>query len=1502
MSSKIFLQSLQSKLKGGNARSIHLNALPGRLATRLDLKQLDLIEDGLANSFLDTLLTKANFEFKISFDNIDLNEKDADTQKKLIIISKRLNSTIIENEDYFKEHGMKTLGFGYPILIKRSSKDPSKIIKAPLFIWQLEAVKSKNKVNEWSFLRNKVIQANGKIVESDIHPVSINEVLLSFIKSEDDITLPNLTNEALDDALIDRNELLNACAEVLESLNSNGKDQILEVVSKNFESPVNVLPEASQIDIIANNKAYIHFGGVFGLFRAQKESIITDITRLLDRFDDFEFDDLKVENLSTTPFSAVDTDPSQQAIISTLGKEANQIIQGPPGTGKSQSLTALITNALANGLKCLVVCEKKTALDVIKANIERTNPQIGALVGVIDDVNDAREAIVDSVRDRQTGVPFHISVRQAQNQYDTIKSKLRESAALINAQHTVLAQPVYGDKIWSQIVGRYLALRKKYNEVPLKNIISKQDFNFAQDHTELEKTCVVLKHAHNLFKQSHQVLDIFKPLADGLFLDQQVGILRIKIEDFIAYANQQIPSIEQLITGLQVSGKQWIDDFLRGIPQLIQQDFQPYLIFCIGDSVKGEVLPSTFSQEQRINEIVSELQTILVKAQQFLKQYEDALQQHYNDYHASLNNAITTYLTYAESSIAQYGTSLLNNSSGAKFKTSLLSIFSGKHKQIAQTRIELRSRISAVRSAHVQKNYIEHLYNDHLETNDLSIYLSNIEELRQQVAAWKEQYPHTISNYLSNINDHHFHPELHELKSKISPLLQKLDRLEQILIADYNIVPTTPVTDINGVIEAVPYLTERVTFQLRYFNNFRNYYAGRSDAYQSLQNSFDDIESNQITGNITNGVFLPYTSLKTALDLCNKLRHTIKMFNEHISDFRIYHEWKSFFLSLDETQQRLITTISLHLKDNWADAFECWYLYWILTTNEPQELPKSDYQLQQYQQQKQEFNHAQLNSIIALWTEKQSEAVGHFRSRGQNINSLFNKKGAKGMRRNSLRTIINREFQLFTDFFPVLLVNPSVCSSILPLQEGIFDLVIFDEASQLRLEDTYAALIRGKAKIVSGDKHQMPPSSYFEGSGALLDPIDDETEDLEDEFSDRTALQAAQLSLADSESLLAYAVDKGFVESYLKVHYRSKHPYLIDFSNHAFYGNRLMPVPAKEDYIPIEYLQIDGLYEGQVNKQEALKVVELLQQIMKEANDPIPSVGVATFNIYQRNLILETLSEVRQNDPVFDSLMAQAGDSFFVKNLENIQGDERDIIILSTTFGRKADGSFSQNFGPIIQGKGHRMLNVIITRARSKVYVCTSFPQEYVGQYPQLIHQKGNKGRGIMYAYLAYAKAVSEGNEELRTGILQLLSQYCTDKLYEPAEFSLGSESPFEDEVFERLAQHIDADRLEQQHSIGGFRIDIVVKPRTSGKPLIAIECDGSKYHNSPEAYAWDCFRQEQLESYGFVFHRIWSLKWWDDADSELIRLLDFVRQQHGEERNLSDRVHLVTRIDISEN
>ena len=169
MNDIVFLKALRDKLKGGNTKSIYLNVLPGRYAQRLDISNLNLIRQNFAGQFLQQLFTNSVFEFKISFDGLNLNSLSSDDQKRLGLLSKRLNTLNFDNEDNFKEHGIKTFGFGFPILVKPSKQDPRKIIKAPIFIWNLEIIKSTNKVNTWSILRNKVRNENGRIIEDEVH-------------------------------------------------------------------------------------------------------------------------------------------------------------------------------------------------------------------------------------------------------------------------------------------------------------------------------------------------------------------------------------------------------------------------------------------------------------------------------------------------------------------------------------------------------------------------------------------------------------------------------------------------------------------------------------------------------------------------------------------------------------------------------------------------------------------------------------------------------------------------------------------------------------------------------------------------------------------------------------------------------------------------------------------------------------------------------------------------------------------------------------------------------------------------------------------------------------------------------------------------------------------------------------------------------------------------------------------------------------------------------------
>ena len=241
--------------------------------------------------------------------------------------------------------------------------------------------------------------------------------------------------------------------------------------------------------------------------------------------------------------------------------------------------------------------------------------------------------------------------------------------------------------------------------------------------------------------------------------------------------------------------------------------------------------------------------------------------------------------------------------------------------------------------------------------------------------------------------------------------------------------------------------------------------------------------------------------------------------------------------------------------------------------------------------------------------------------------------------------------------------------------------------------------------------------------------------------------------------------------------------------------------------------------------------------------------------------------------------MEQKG--LFIKNLENIQGDERDVILIATTFGERPDGRFTANYGPLTRKEiGRRLLNVIITRAKKKVFIFTSIPQDRCLNYPEELSGPNINEGGYLHAYLCYAKAVSEGEVDTIQSILSFFNENEGDHSTQ----NFITESPFEEAVMEALLTKIPEERIETQYKAGGFRIDIVVKSKKTGKAYIAIECDGAAYHGSLEDYAWDSYRQKRLEEFGFVFHRIWSRDWWENSERELDKLIRFIEKQDEKE------------------
>ncbi|MEI7426313.1 MAG: AAA domain-containing protein [Candidatus Moraniibacteriota bacterium] len=558
--------------------------------------------------------------------------------------------------------------------------------------------------------------------------------------------------------------------------------------------------------------------------------------------------------------------------------------------------------------------------------------------------------------------------------------------------------------------------------------------------------------------------------------------------------------------------------------------------------------------------------------------------------------------------------------------------------------------------------------------------------------------------------------------------------------------------------------------------------------------------------------------------------------------------------------------------NNWKNLFMAWYYKGALLNYEANTdigFHKSDSKLQQLAVLYNELSQDQIRQIRSTWGAKRDSKISTFT---HNFNTIYNLRKNKSCgRRNSLRKIIETDFELFTSLFPIILTNPGAANAILPLKQGIFNVVIFDEASQLKISDTFTSLIRGQYKIIAGDEHQMPPSNYFQGSSELLDADGNENDENSNEDDEQSVL-------AEAESLLQFASDlKNVNKSYLDFHYRSNHPALIEFSNSAFYGGNLISFPAQEVYRPIEFRAVNGRYETRTNPAEVAEIIKIIEnEIHPNKKGKYPSVGIATFNINQRNLITEALNAVAEKNAEFAIKLQELRErGLFVKNLENIQGDEKDIIIISTTYGIQQDGKFSQNFARLNRVEGYKLLNVLITRAKHKLYVCTSIPKEKYLSYPEIIKNEGNNKKGILYAYLAYAEAISNHESELAEGILRILKEQSFEKPRTVSTSDGLSESPFEEEVYELLLDHFKEEDVIQQHKVGGFRLDFVIKTKTRD---VILECDGKSYHQSEEAYAHDMYRQKELERMGFIVYRIWSTNWFRDKEIEMKKLLGFIK------------------------
>jgi superfamily I DNA and/or RNA helicase len=438
-----------------------------------------------------------------------------------------------------------------------------------------------------------------------------------------------------------------------------------------------------------------------------------------------------------------------------------------------------------------------------------------------------------------------------------------------------------------------------------------------------------------------------------------------------------------------------------------------------------------------------------------------------------------------------------------------------------------------------------------------------------------------------------------------------------------------------------------------------------------------------------------------------------------------------------------------------------------------------------------------------------------------------------------IRQLVSRASKALKAIKPCFMMSPLSVAQYLPPNQVEFDILIVDEASQLRPEEALGSIARVNQIVIVGDPKQLPPTSFFDSMN-------------KNEDDDTVA--------SESESILDICLNLYKPIRQLRWHYRSQHESLIDFSNQKFYDGNLIVFPSptskNNQELGIKYHYIENsAYQSSRNKIEAKIIVEHLEKQMN--NYPDRSIGIGTFNSTQRDLIQELVDEREKESPIISNYIskwAKTSEPFFIKNLENLQGDERDVIFISTTFGKdKETGKVYQRFGPINSDIGWRRLNVLFTRSKQKMEIFTSMKSSDI-----IISENSSRGVRALKSFLNY----------LEKGIISEAPEI-TNRDFD-SEFEISVYNILKDCGFDCVPQV----------GVAGYFIDLAVKSTKNPHDFVlAIECDGATYHSSKSARDRDRLKQDVLETLGWQVYRIWSVDWYKNRENEISKLIKIVKE-----------------------
>ena len=1052
----------------------------------------------------------------------------------------------------------------------------------------------------------------------------------------------------------------------------------------------------------------------------------------------------------------VTVDSSQLRAINMAAAGVSFVLHGPPGTGKSQTITAMVANALTKGKTVLFVAEKMAALEVVQKRLAALGIQDFCLE--LHSNKATKKAVLDQLKRG-----LEIGVWGVKTDYDKKIQDIQKMRAELDAY----AKALHAKRPFGKSLRQLMDI---YEMIPELNKSVYFDHAYAGTLTESDL--------------DHQVHSLERLIAAGKGIGHPHDhpLAAVHKTEYSQRLKFDLESIIQEYTDALRKLQEDVTDFgeLMEIKAPVTWDEWKSICNYAHSVISLGEIPAFLRQADNVEREFAVSEIYLAKQQMFsVKQADFLLKWNENFLRMDMNSYREKY-----------------DQANKKFL--------GKGKALALLTAELQAFASFT-----------------VETDRIPVYLADVLFYQQEVkeiAALEAELPYEWKQILKEYSTAE---AFQEYKNRIRKQLQLISQFSDQI---RNLEAT-------GTLKPCIQKAKALVIDLDSVKKTE------AEATELLNLVFDSSEENWI---------------ESRLRLCTCILENASS----IKDWIVYQQFAA------ECRQRGLGSI--------CDAYETGlphdevmtvYLRSIYRTiilsvieNEPVLNGFTgigfNEKIAQFKKLDQEFMNLTKDEMFYKLTHQLPTSYDSVEvSRELNILRRAISSNGRGM---SIRALFEHIPHVLTRLCPCMLMSPISAAQYLQADNDLFDIVIFDEASQLPTCKAVGVLARGKNAVIVGDPNQMPPTSFFAGN-----TVDEDNLDIE-----------------DLDSILDDCLALGMPSAYLHWHYRSRHESLISFSNQEFYENSMLTFPSVNDREKrVSLVKTDGYFDrgkGRVNEGEAKAIVT---ELRRRYEDPVlrnQTIGVVTFNISQQTLIEDLLQEEYQKDDAFDRWANVGEETVFVKNLENVQGDERDVILFSIAFGPDAEGKLSLNFGPLNKEGGWKRLNVAVSRARSEMMVFTTMTAD-------MIELRRTKSKGV--------EALKDFLEFAEKGRLQ--GEYVEARVQK------------DQGIMEHICQAIMEGGYKYQKAVGHskFKVDIaVVNPYNPEEYLLGIMLDGESYRQSSNTKDREVAQVSVLNGLGWELHRIWTMDWWDNREKEISKLMQLL----DEKRKAAYQIYLEQHADDS--